>query len=309
MKLTTKHALLLLLPAVIFAGCKKDIAEVKNPPVADAGNSQTIQLPVNTATLTGTGTTQNGSVTGYLWSLISGPDIPSIESPSASATIISNLIAGNYYFQFAVIDNAGLVGIDTTSVIVLPAVQQTVTLQPANNIENELNIAGNAIQEGSAHDIDLDAAAWTKGGSTWYIRGAFKFDLSVIPASAIIVSAKLSLYSNPTPINGDLTNANSGSNNSMYIRRITTDWNGITTTWLTQPSTTTADQIVVPHTNLSSLDLVDIDVTTIVNAMRTSGNYGFMMLLQNETTYNIRQFCSSNHSDASKHPKLVIVYQ
>jgi hypothetical protein len=95
----------------------------------------------------------------------------------------------------------------------------------------------------------------------------------------------------------------------MYIRRITNSWDGNTATWQTQPATTTTDQLLIPHTNQGFLDLTDLDVKVLIDAMRTSGNYGFMMILQNETIYTIRQFCSSHHSNTAKHPKLVIVYQ
>jgi hypothetical protein len=293
----------------IFTGCQKDDDIDPKPPVADAGNSQTIQLPASSFTLTGSGTTTNGNITGYLWSLVSGPNSPVITQPSSASTSISNIMAGTYIFQFLVVDGAGLTAVDTTSVIVKPSPQQIITLQPSNNAANEANIAVIGSQNATSHDKDLDAAAWTINGSPVYIRGSFKFDLSGIPVNATIISAKLSLYSIPDPTNGDLVNANSGTNNAMYIRRIITSWDGNTVTWQTQPATTTADQISIPHTNQAFLDLIDLDVKSLVDAMRTNGNYGFMMSLQNETIYNIRQFCSSFHSNAAKHPKLIIVYQ
>ena len=297
---------------VVLAGCQKDddITDVDpKPPVADAGNSQTIQLPVNSVTLTGTGTTTNGSITGYLWSLVSGPNVPVITKPSSASTTVTSMVSGTYKFQFLVVDGAGLTAVDTTSVLVNPAVQQTITLQPSNNIADERNIAIIGGQDASSHDKDLDAGAWTFQGTTGYIRGTFRFDMSSIPANATIISAKLSLYSIHDPTNGDLVNANSGTNNAMYIRRAITPWDGNTVTWQTQPATTTTDQLSIPHTNLAFLDLIDLDVKSLVDAMRTNGNYGFMMILQNETIYNIRQFCSPFHADATKHPKLVIVYQ
>ena len=191
---------------------------------------------------------------------------------------------------------------------VTPPLPQTLSLQPGNN-QSELNFAGFANGTNiSAHEKDIDAVAWTMGGNVFYTRGAFKFDLSGIPPNATITSAKLTLYSIHDPTNGDLVNANSGSDNSMFIRRITSSWNGNTVTWQTQPTTTTTDQILVPHTNQAFLDLTDLDVTSMIDAMRTSGDYGFMLTLQNEVIYTIRQFCSPTHADASKHPKLVIEY-
>lgn len=298
------------LTVLFFAACKKEnITNVTNnalnPPIADAGAPQT--LTAHSATLSGTGTTENGHITGYLWSLISGPNNPEIMTASASTTIVNNMVEGTYLFQFAVIDSMGLTGIDTTSVTITALPIHTITLQPSGNA-NELNFAYHD-GEASAHQEDLDAGAWTWGGIEVDIRGAFQFDMSAIPSGSTILSAKLSLYSNPTPINGDLVNANSGSDNSMHIRRIIQSWDASTVTWLTQPSTSTTDQILVPHTSSNFLDLIDMDVTAIVQAQMANGNYGFMMGLENEFPYNIRQFASSLHSDASKHPKIVITYQ
>lgn len=301
----------ILVPVILFFGCQPENEFInKNPPIANAGSSATIQLPVNTVTMTGTGKTENGRITGYLWSLVSGPNIPSIVSPSSATTVINNLIAGTYIFQFMVIDSIGLSGVDTASVIVRPGVPQTLTLQPANSSENEMSYAGN--NNGSnlgGHVICLNTEAWTIGGVPLFIRGAFRFDLSSIPPSATIISAKLSLYSNPTPINGDQISANSGPNNSFYIRRIIGNWTAATATWQNQPATTTTDQISIPSTTQAFLDLVDIDVATLVSSMRSTNNYGFMIQLQNEVTYNTRQFCSSYHPIAAKRPKLVVVYQ
>ena len=305
-----KRVFILVLFLSIFSSCdKEDLPDVDFVPIANAGNSQSIQLPVSTVTLTGSGSSQNGKIVGYLWSLVSGPNVPVIVSPSSATTIVNSMVAGTYIFQFVVIDSIGLTGVDTTSVIVKPAPMQTLNLQPASNHVNELNFALKGTLNASAHDIDLDAGAWTWGGETLLIRGAFKFDLSSIPSTATIISARLSLYSNPTPINGNLTNANSGSNNAMYIRRVTSPWDGTTATWQTQPSTTSTDQILIPHTSLPTLDLIDIDVKNMVTSMVSTSNYGFMMSLQNEQPYTIRQFASSNHSNAAKRPKLVVVYQ
>lgn len=293
----------------ILTACHKKKETPKVPPVANAGADQTIQLPVSSVSLSGSGSTNNGTIQAYIWSVVSGPGSPVIANPGVASTTLSELVAGTYVIQLKVIDGAGLYDLDSMSVLVNPPLPQTLTLQPGNNTANELNFAVVGSTNASAHDIDLDAAAWTSGGNLTYLRGAVRFDLSSIPASATIISAKLSLYSNPTPINGNQTDANFGSNNSMFLRRIVSPWDGNTATWATQPSTTTTDQILIPHTTQSTLDLIDIDVKTLVNAMRSSSNYGFMIQLQDETFYNIRQFCSSNHSVTTKRPKLVVVYQ
>lgn len=296
--------------SILFFGCQKDDDPISpKPPVANAGNDQTVQLPAAMFTLTGTATTTNGSITGYLWSLVSGPNVPVINSPSSGTTTVTGFIAGRYIFQFLVVDNAGLSGTDSVSITVNQAPIQTLTLQPTNN-NDERHVFGNGTTiDQSAHATEIDAAAWTVGGETVYVRGLFRFDLSSIPANATILSAKLSLYSNPTPLNGDLVHANSGTDNSMFIRRITSYWDPQLTTWSNQPTVTTTNQISIPHTSQSLLDLIDIDVKNLIVDMQNTANYGFRISLQNEVIYNIRDFCSSTYADATKHPKLVITYQ
>ncbi len=93
------------------------------PPTANAGDSQVIYLPTNTGTLNGSGNTTNGTITNYLWTLISGPNVPGISQPNAASTGITGLAAGTYYFQLKVTDMAGLSGMDTTAVTVLYDVQ------------------------------------------------------------------------------------------------------------------------------------------------------------------------------------------
>ncbi len=311
MKTVLKTFLFCLLTSLLFTACQKDIVNnvIQYPPIAEAGPDQVIQLPAS-LTLTGTGTSTNGSIVGYLWSLITGPNVPVIHSPSSSTTNVTNLMAGTYRFQFMVIDQAGLTGVDTVSVTVNPSAIQTLTLQPANN-PNEVMLG---FWNGDFTDrlpTDLAGCAWTRFGDPLNTRAIFKFDLSSIPANATIISAKLSLYSNPTPLLGsNFIDANSGPANALFIERVTTAWNPVTITWQTQPGTDFTTQVSIPHTNLTTLDLIDIDVKNQVTPMVLSNNnFGFKVRLQSETIYNLRDFCSSRHAATAKHPKLVITYQ
>lgn len=317
MKLILKTTIAFLILTVFISSCQKDIilnsanANLTSPTV-DAGIPQTIVLPVSSATLNGTATSSNGPIVGYLWSLISGPNVPVIHSPSLPSTLGSGMIAGNYRFQFMVIDSAGLTSVDTTSIRVIPNPNpiQTLTLQPGNNSnEATLTWTNSGNTTGANFSLqELLAMAWTTGGELFIGRGLFKFDLSAIPSNATIISAKLSLYSTPNPLNGNQVDANLGTNNAMYIERIVSTWNS-NLNWPNQPLGDIATQISIPHTNQPTLDLIDVNVTNLVIPMITGNNNGFKIRLQNEVFYNLRNFCSSKHTNAAKRPKLVITYQ
>jgi hypothetical protein len=303
--------LLISIIAFPFSSCKKENPVVSKPPIVNAGSSQTIQLPVSSVSLTGSVDSGKNKIVGYLWSEVSGPNVPVIMSESSSVTVVKGLIVGDYIFQFMAIDENGLSGIDTVWVTVTPSPIMTLNLQPDNN-PTEVHIWGNSsgLDQSTPTSHELGAAEWTYNGQNIGIRAAFKFDLSSMPSNAVIISAKLSLYSNPNALNGDHVNPNYGTDNSMFIQKITTSWDAATVNWIHQPATSNTNQISIPATTLPTLDLIDIDVTKLVNDMVTNNsNYGFMIRLQNEILYNSRIFCSSKYPDATKHPKLVVVYQ
>ena len=63
---------------------------------------------------------------------------------------------------------------------------------------------------------DLTSSGWTNGGNDSDVRGIIEFDLSSLPASALITSAYLSLYYNPNPSSTDTGHLTlTGSNESV----------------------------------------------------------------------------------------------
>lgn len=205
-------------------------------------------------------------------------------------------------------DNKGATGVRSVTMTLKDLQIFTETLQPAQNPQEvHLAVAGSTdVTDPKAPEIG--AAAWTaNGGEPAYVRALLKFNWSSLPPSAKIVSAKLTLYSNPTPLNGNQVDANFGTSNALLLQRITTNWN-TPITWQTQPSATSSKEVLIPHTAESFLDLVNVDVTDLVKGMQQSGNYGFLIKLQDESAYNSRIFCSSKYPDAAKHPKLIVEY-
>ncbi|TCJ13498.1 T9SS type A sorting domain-containing protein, partial [Flaviaesturariibacter flavus] len=77
------------------------------PPVANAGPDVTITLPTSSATLNGSGTDAGGSIAGYSWSQVSGPNTATFSSKTVSNPTVSGLVAGTYVFALVVTDNQG----------------------------------------------------------------------------------------------------------------------------------------------------------------------------------------------------------
>jgi len=116
---TTARLIIISTLLALVIGCKKDDVTPPEPPVANAGNDQNIQLPASSFTLSGSGTPQ-GSIKNYTWTRVSGPDNPVINNTSSATTSVSGFSAGTYVFQLQVTSDAGLSATDEVTVTVIP---------------------------------------------------------------------------------------------------------------------------------------------------------------------------------------------
>jgi hypothetical protein len=310
----TRKLLLIALGLVLgfsFSSCQKTLTPPhQKPPVVTAGPSITISLPTDSVTLSGYATDSSSTIVAYLWSEVAGPNAALIENDGSKTTVATGFVPGTYIFQLEATDTFGLTGVDTMEVIVNGPAKNTnpVMLAPVHNLY-EYTYIGNSTQDYSEGEYprELGAETWTINSIQVEVRAVFKFDLSQL-SNTNIGKAQLSLYSEPTPLTANLTTPNYGPTNQFYIQRVNSSWDPANTTWATQPTVDTTDEILIPQTNLSTLDLPNIDVTQLVKNMLTNGNNGFEIRLQDEVIYNSRIFCSSSYSDTTKVPTLYITY-
>lgn len=302
--------LFFFLLTLFLYSCQKNPVDNVPPVVKTDGHiTDSIKSTNDSIHLTGSATDADGQVIAYLWSLVSGPNLPVILSTGIAQTNLTGLVAGTYIFQLTATDNEGLTGVAFDTVTLTMEQPVMIALRNASNTNNEMIIAGNTTDDYSdGGGIELVAQNWTQYGLVDLTKGAFKFDLSAIPAATVIKSASLTLYSNPTPHNGNLTDANYGPHNAIFIERITTSWSNTTTTWQNQPATDETDHISIPQSNIAREDLVDVDVTSLVQKMISGTNYGFEIRMQSSDMYNCRIFCSSRYADSTKHPVLKVTY-
>ena len=165
-------------------------------PVANAGSDQIITLPVNSVSLTGSGTDPDGNITAYQWIKISGPSGASITSLSSASTTVTGLLQGIYQFQLTVTDNSGAIDSDTIQVIVNPAPNQLPTANAGSDQSITLPVNSvNLFGSGTDPDGTIAAYLWTKisgpaNGNfinssaaitsvTGLVQGVYKFQLKV----------------------------------------------------------------------------------------------------------------------------------
>ncbi|HEX3153308.1 MAG TPA: Ig-like domain-containing protein, partial [Candidatus Angelobacter sp.] len=136
-------------------------------PVVNAGTNQTITLPTNSATLSGTATDDglpNGTLT-TTWTQVSGPVQAAIANPNQLATVVSFTQPGSYVFKLSATDSVLTTSANVTITVnqqnlapsISISVDSTVITQPANTI----HVTGTVTDDGFPTGSTL-TAQWTE---------------------------------------------------------------------------------------------------------------------------------------------------
>ncbi len=158
-------------------------------PTANAGPNQSIILPANSVTLSGSGTAGAGhTISSYGWTKVSG-GAATITTPSSATTTVTGLVQGTYVFRLTVTNNVSATATSDVTITVNPAPvanagnNQTITL-PTNSVT----------LDGSGSTGTITSYAWSKvsGGAatitspsnvtttvTGLVQGPYVFQLSL----------------------------------------------------------------------------------------------------------------------------------
>jgi alpha-tubulin suppressor-like RCC1 family protein len=207
---------------------------VQGTPVVVAGPNQSITLPVNSVTLTGTASETNGSIKTYSWTQVNGPAAASIASPGQAQTVVGSLVAGVYTFQLTVTDSLGVQSTDITKVTVnaasisgLPSVDaganQTITL-PIDSVTlvgtaSEVNGTIQSyqwIQISGPIAATIGSPSSAQTGVSALIQGQYTFDLVVIDNSGVSGTATVQITVNASTVNQPPI-ANAGQNQTIDL--------------------------------------------------------------------------------------------
>ncbi len=224
-------------------------AAVNQPPVAEAGANQIINLPLTTTTLTGTGIDFDGTIASYTWVKIAGPNGGDILSPNSFTTIINSLEEGEFYYKLSVTDNNGAVSSDTILIKVDAAINLAPVAHAGSNQVVTLPI-NSTLLKGTATDNDgsIISYYWVKvlGPAQGMIaspdkdsttisnleQGTYIFELTVTDNQGAISSDIVQITVNAGTIN-TIPIANAGINqvvelpiNNALLTGIGTDTDG-----------------------------------------------------------------------------------
>src|SRR5579871_4359058 len=214
---------------------------VNQPPVVSAGTAQTITLPVNTVTLTGTATDATGTISSYAWTEVSGPNTATIATASAIKTNITGLVAGTYVFQLKATDNGGLSGTGTVTVTVNPAPNQPPVANAGAN--QTITLPTNSISVDGSGSKDPDGViasfSWTKVSGpaqgtitnatnvsttiTNLVQGTYVFKLTVTDNSGATASDTMTVVVNAAPNQPPVANAGSSKTITLPVSSTTLD--------------------------------------------------------------------------------------
>jgi predicted secreted protein len=138
-------------------------------------------------------------------------------------------------------------------------------------------------------------------------RGLLNFDLTSIPSNINITNVQLVLHKDNV-IYCPPCGPNDNQNTQLYFQLINSTWDVATVNWENQPSTDTNQS-----TSLHILDIENVNNFNITNLFLELYNNqniyeGLMLKMTESCIQESVSFFSSNYSDTSKRPKIIIQY-
>jgi hypothetical protein len=183
------------------------------------------------------------------------------------------------------------------------------SLRPNSTQSKDADISSLLVNSNFATNPYLVPFAWNQFGNTEIRRTLIQFDLSSLPASAVIDSAFFSLHFSQKFVEDNPPFTGHFGANTMQIKRITQPWNASTVTWANQPPSTNTNLIELPSATAQTQNYLKINVKNLITDMTTEGNNGFLIQLKTETPFKISCLNSSEESNEALRPSLIIYYR
>jgi parallel beta-helix repeat protein len=188
-------------------------------PTANAGSDQTITLPSNTVSLSGSGTDADGSIASYNWSKLSGPSGGAIGNSTSASTNVTGLQQGTYQFVLKVTDNGGSSASDTVQITVNAATQTATPIANAGS-DQSISLPTNTVSlsgSGSVAGGTISSYSWTQisGPSSANIANANSASTSVNGLSQGVYVFQLKVTDNNNNTNTSNVQITVNSSNAL----------------------------------------------------------------------------------------------
>jgi hypothetical protein len=217
-------------------------------PIANVGGNLSITLPINSASLNGSASTDpDGTITSYSWTEISGPAQFAIANASAAKTQVTGLVQGSYAFRLQVTDNGGLTAADTLYITVNPAAAAPNQPPVANAGSNEsITLPTNSVTLNGSSSYDPDGTisnySWRKvsgpAGSSLanansasasvsgLVQGQYVFALTVTDNDGAAATDQVTITVSAAPVANKAPVANAGGDISIILPANSAQLNG-----------------------------------------------------------------------------------
>jgi|GEM_PF-1645727 len=198
-------------------------------PVVSAGADQTVVLPTNRATLTGTASDVDGAIVSYKWTKVSGPYGGGTSATTATTTAKS-LLAGTYVYKLTVKDNEGGTASSNVTINVLPATSTPppptappttttppVTSAPSTNIAPVVNAGANKTITLPVSSVTLSGSATDADGTVVSYRWSKYYGPSGSATSATTTTTTVTGLKAGTYIYKLMATDNQGATGSAMV--------------------------------------------------------------------------------------------
>lgn len=208
----------------------------------NAGTDITLNLPTNSTNITGTASTESGTITSYAWTKVSGPAVTMANTTTPTLSL-TGMVAGVYTFRLTATSSTGQTAYDDVKVTVI-----SVNLVPVANAGTDKTItlptsSLNLVGTGTDVDGTIASYAWTQVGTTPAIAtltnpntatvsvsglttaGVYTFSLTVTDNQGATATDNVLVTVNPAAVNQAPT-ANAGVDKTVNLPTSTTNLAG-----------------------------------------------------------------------------------
>ncbi|MBX2898329.1 MAG: tandem-95 repeat protein [Cyclobacteriaceae bacterium] len=201
-------------------------------PIVTVGANQTLTLPTDATTVSGSAVDPDGSIAGYLWTKLSGPAAV-LTNQTTTTLSLSSLVAGVYLFRLTATDNEGETGFaDITVTVIDPSVNQPPVANAGGN--KTLTLPTNTtVLNGSGSDPDgtIQSYLWEKMSGpaatltndntatltlTGLVQGVYVFRLTVTDDQGATATNNATVTVNPAAANQPPV-ASAGANVNLVL--------------------------------------------------------------------------------------------